>query len=198
MNRKLVSRKLVNRKLTRLGLALSVVWYVGCSPQPSLSDSAQHQTSQPETSQPETSQTVQADTSETVIEQPAENADGIVAVEASPTSAGTSFAVTIQSSETGCDRYANWWEVITEEGTLLYRRILAHSHVDEQPFTRSGGPVEIAADEIVIVRSHMYPTGYHTLAMKGSFATGFEPVSLPTEFASDLAEEEPLPTGCAF
>ena len=187
-NRKLANRKLPNRKLAGLGWALSVVWYVGCSPQPGLSDSAQL----------EDSQTIQADTSETVIEQPAENTGGIVAVEASPVSNGISFAVTVESLETGCDRYATWWEAITEDGTLLYRRILAHSHVDEQPFTRSGGPVDVAADGVVIVRSHMYPTGYHTQAMKGSVNTGFEPVTLPAEFASDLAEAEPLPTGCAF
>ncbi|MEL7141818.1 MAG: hypothetical protein AAFS04_08935 [Cyanobacteria bacterium J06631_9] len=179
----------MNRKLARLGLALSVVWCVGCSPRPSLSNSAQ----------PENAETVQADSSETAIEQPiADNTDGIVAVEPSLTSSGASFAVTIKSSETGCDRYANWWEVITEDGTLLYRRILAHSHVDEQPFTRSGGPVEVEADEVVIVRSHMHPTGYQNQAMKGSINAGFEPVTLPEAFASDLAEAEPLPTGCAF
>lgn len=108
------------------------------------------------------------------------------------------FAVTVQSSETGCDRYANWWEVITEDGTLLYRRILAHSHVNEQPFTRSGGPVVMEPDEVVIVRSHMHPVGYHTQAMQGSFSQGFESVVLPIGFATELAETEPLPTGCAF
>ncbi|MEL7356506.1 MAG: hypothetical protein AAFN40_08075 [Cyanobacteria bacterium J06560_6] len=108
------------------------------------------------------------------------------------------FAVTVKSPDEGCDRYANWWEVITEDGKLLYRRILAHSHVEEQPFTRSGGPVDVEPDEVVIVRSHMHPTGYHTQAMKGSFSAGFEPTTLPTDFADELAEVEPLPTGCAF
>jgi len=125
--------------------------------------------------------------------------DGVSGVSVSQQSGETyQFAVTIQSEETGCDRYANWWEVITEDGTLLYRRILAHSHVNEQPFTRSGGPVEIAADEVVIVRSHLHPTGYQPQAMKGSFTSGFEPTQLPVDFASELAEQEPLPTGCAF
>ncbi|MEL6469710.1 MAG: hypothetical protein AAFQ74_08285 [Cyanobacteria bacterium J06623_4] len=124
---------------------------------------------------------------------------GVTAVSVEQNETGQyTFSVTIESEETGCDRYANWWEVITEEGTLLYRRILAHSHVDEQPFTRSGGPVEIAADDVVIVRSHMHPTGYHTQAMKGSFTTGFAPVILPADFAPELAEADPLPTGCTF
>ncbi|MEO0887951.1 MAG: hypothetical protein AAFY54_18770, partial [Cyanobacteria bacterium J06648_10] len=124
---------------------------------------------------------------------------GVTAVEAiTDTSNSYTFSVEVSSPDEGCDNYANWWEVITEDGRLLYRRILAHSHVDEQPFTRSGGPVEIEPDEVVIVRSHMHPTGYHTQAMKGSFSAGFEPTTLPTDFADELAEVEPLPTGCAF
>lgn len=34
------------------------------------------------------------------------------------------FAVTVKSPDTGCDRYADWWEVITPEGELIYRRVL--------------------------------------------------------------------------
>ncbi|MEL6940347.1 MAG: hypothetical protein AAFO84_14255, partial [Cyanobacteria bacterium J06598_1] len=77
-------------------------------------------------------------------------------------------------------------------------RILAHSHVDEQPFTRSGGPVNVESDQVVIVRSHMHPTGYHTQAMKGSFSTGFESTVLPADFASQLTSVQPLPAGCTF
>ena len=133
---------------------------------------------------------------ESVTNQAEDGITGVAITEVNDTS--YQLSVTIQSSDTGCNQYANWWEVITEDGRLLYRRILAHCHVDEQPFTRSGGPVEIEADEVVIVRSHMYPTGYHTQAMKGSFTEGFEPATLPADFATELAETDPLPTGCTF
>ena len=123
----------------------------------------------------------------------------ILSVETTPLTDGThTFNVTIESDETGCDRYANWWEVIDEDNNLLYRRILAHSHVNEQPFTRSGGPVTAEPQQTLIVRSHMHPTGYSTQAAKGSIESGFEPTTLPPNFAPELSETEPLPTGCTF
>jgi hypothetical protein len=108
------------------------------------------------------------------------------------------FAVEIRSPDSGCEQYADWWEVVSEEGELLYRRVLAHSHVAEQPFTRSGGPVAIDADTIVIVRSHMHPAGYGGAALMGSVASGFKPVQLEPDFASGLDQVDPLPSGCAF
>jgi len=108
------------------------------------------------------------------------------------------FSVTLESPDTGCDQYANWWEVITPGGDLVYRRILGHSHVNEQPFTRSGGPVQISEDQEVIIRAHMNNTGYGGKAMRGSVAAGFKPVVLEKDFAGYLETEEPQPSGCAF
>jgi hypothetical protein len=108
------------------------------------------------------------------------------------------FAVTLESPDTGCDQYANWWEVLDEDGALLYRRILGHSHVDEQPFTRTGGPVEIAADQVVFVRAHMDPGGYGGEVFSGSASAGFErATNLPTIDAA-VESADPQPTGCAF
>jgi len=107
------------------------------------------------------------------------------------------FAVTVKSPDRGCDRYANWWEVVSPDGRLLFRRVLMHSHPDEQPFTRPGGPVPISAEETVIVRAHFHPTGYGGAAMRGSVAKGFTAWSeAPPGFASELAREKPLPTEC--
>ena len=108
------------------------------------------------------------------------------------------FSVTVKSPDTGCDQYANWWEVISAGGDLIYRRILGHSHVNEQPFTRSGGSVPITNDQEVIVRVHMNNTGYSGNAMKGSVTNGFKPVEIDRDFALDLENSEPQPSGCAF
>lgn len=122
----------------------------------------------------------------------------IVSVSSSGEAGNYTFSVGISSPDTGCAQYANWWEVITEDGTLIYRRILAHSHVNEQPFVRSGGTVSIAANQVVIVRAHMNTSGYGTTVYKGSVLNGFTEDTLAPDFAKQLATQEPLPTSCAF
>ena len=92
----------------------------------------------------------------------------------------------------------SWWEVVdSQTGKLLYRRILAHSHVNEQPFTRSGGPVPIQPGQPIVIRAHMggIQSHYGGQVLSGSVDGGFKPVadSLPS-----LETVEPLPTGCAF
>ena len=108
------------------------------------------------------------------------------------------FAVEISSPDSGCEQYADWWEIVSEDGQLLYRRILLHSHVDEQPFTRSGGPVDIAADTAVYVRAHMNTLGYGGVVMKGTVQGGFEPAEVEAGFGSDLERIPPQPEDCAF
>ena len=108
------------------------------------------------------------------------------------------FSVGIKSPDTGCEQYADWWEVLTAEGVLLYRRILTHSHVIEQPFTRSGGPVDVTANQQIVIRAHMHPDGYGGLAFQGSVAEGFEIFRSDPGFVWSLQWEPPLPGGCAF
>jgi len=109
------------------------------------------------------------------------------------------FAVTVSSSDMGCDQYADWWEVTSEDGdTLLYRRILTHSHVDEQPFERRGGPIALDEGEIVVVRAHMSTGGFGGAALRGSVTGGFEAFQPELNFGAALASQEPLPDGCAF
>jgi hypothetical protein len=106
------------------------------------------------------------------------------------------FAVTVRSPDRGCDHYADWWEVVSPDGKLLFRRVLMHSHPDEQPFTRPGGPVKVAADATVVVRAHFHPTGYGGAALRGSAAAGFSPWTPPPGFAADLAQAPPRPSEC--
>jgi len=122
----------------------------------------------------------------------------IVSITSSGKENNYTFNVGISSPDTGCDQYANWWEVITEDGTLIYRRILGHSHVKEQPFIRSGGTIDITSDKVVIIRAHMNTSGYGTTAFKGSVNNGFKKTILVDNFAQDLATVAPLPNGCAF
>jgi hypothetical protein len=108
------------------------------------------------------------------------------------------FLVTVRSADTGCEQYADWWEVITPAGQLLYRRVLEHSHPKEQPFARSGGPVDVGEEQEVIVRAHMNRAGYGGAALRGTALGGFQPTELAPDFAAELAGVAPLPQGCAF
>jgi len=122
----------------------------------------------------------------------------VAAVEVRGDAGNYTFAVTVESPDTGCEQYADWWEVVSPDGALLYRRVLAHSHADEQPFTRSGGPVEVPADSTVLVRAHMNEAGYGGQTLRGTAAGDFEPADLPDDFAADLDAAAPQPDGCAF
>ena len=122
----------------------------------------------------------------------------VVAVQADGPSGAYRFRVGIQSPDRGCRQYADWWEVVSEDGRLLYRRVLLHSHVDEQPFVRSGGPVPIKSDTVVWVRAHMSTSGYGGAVFKGSVQAGFARAVPSPGFAADLARKPPLPDNCAF
>lgn len=61
----------------------------------------------------------------------------ITEVKATQSDAGWRFDVTLEHPDIGWDHYADGWRVETENGQVLGTRILAHPHVNEQPFTRS-------------------------------------------------------------
>ena len=65
------------------------------------------------------------------------------------------FDVTVAHADTGWDHYADKWEVVTSDNTILGTRVLLHPHVNEQPFTRSLSGVKIPAGiDHVIIRAH--------------------------------------------
>ncbi|RLC04558.1 MAG: hypothetical protein DRH90_08265 [Deltaproteobacteria bacterium] len=65
------------------------------------------------------------------------------------------FDVTLRHDDTGWDHYADKWEVVLLDGTVLGTRKLLHPHVNEQPFTRSLSGVRIPNNiQQVLVRAH--------------------------------------------
>ena len=65
------------------------------------------------------------------------------------------FKVTVRHEDEGWDHYANKWDVVAPDGTILGTRTLYHPHVDEQPFTRSLSDVKISESiSEVTIRAH--------------------------------------------
>ena len=76
-------------------------------------------------------------------------------IDGSVTPSGDAHTVsaTVRSADTGEEKYADRWEVRTAGGQVLGERILAHPHVNEQPFTRSltGLAIPDDVDEVVLI-----------------------------------------------
>lgn len=78
------------------------------------------------------------------------------------------FHVTVAHADTGSDDYANGWDVVLADGTVVKRnaddpftRLLAHPHENEQPFTRSQSNLAIPAETTyVTVRAHDLVDGF--------------------------------------
>jgi len=71
------------------------------------------------------------------------------------------FDVTVRHTDEGWKHYADKWDVTAPDGTVVGTRILAHPHVDEQPFTRSLAGVKISGNiDEVTVRAHDLVHGY--------------------------------------
>ncbi len=133
----------------------------------------------------------------------------VTAVAASGDAGAYTFNVTVESADIDCSQYADWWEVLTTDGALVYRRILDHSHTDANgtsdpnapgnTFTRDGGPVSVEENDVVLVRAHMSVGGYNGAVMRGSVGDGFtQAPDIGSDFATNVETEDPLPTGCQF
>ncbi len=71
------------------------------------------------------------------------------------------FDVTVRHADEGWDHYADRWEVLGPDGTVLGTRTLLHPHETEQPFTRSLDGVSVPAGITeVTVRAHDSVHGY--------------------------------------
>ena len=67
----------------------------------------------------------------------------VTGVEPRPDGDGWRFDVTVAHTDTGWDHYADAWQVLAPDGTVLGTRELLHPHAEEQPFTRSLGGVAV-------------------------------------------------------
>lgn len=71
------------------------------------------------------------------------------------------ITATVQHADEGWVHFADAFEVLAPDGTVLGVRTLAHPHVEEQPFTRSLTGVAIPAEIATIrVRAHDNVHGY--------------------------------------
>jgi hypothetical protein len=133
---------------------------------------------------------------------PGPDPDALADVEAVSMQGGPddwTVSVTVRSPDVDCDQYADWWEILTPDGDLVHRRILNHSHADEQPFTRSSeGSVTLDAATTYRVRAHLHPTGFGGQVMEGRPGSPFVAVEVPDDWAAELSTAEPLPDDCWF
>ena len=79
----------------------------------------------------------------------------VVDAKISKSGTGTyTISATLKHGDTGWDHYADGWDVLAPDGTVLGTRKLLHPHVDEQPFTRSLSGVAIPdGTEFVTIRA---------------------------------------------
>ena len=85
----------------------------------------------------------------------------IEAVEARAASSGWQFSVTLRHGDTGWDDYADGWRVLAPDGSVLGTRVLAHPHVNEQPFTRSLSGVTVPEGaEVIYIRARCNVDGW--------------------------------------
>jgi hypothetical protein len=72
-----------------------------------------------------------------------------------------SFEVSVRHDDTGWDHYADAWQVVGPDGTVLATRVLLHPHETEQPFTRSlVGATIPEGIRAVTLRAHDKVHGY--------------------------------------
>ena len=78
------------------------------------------------------------------------------------------FHVTVRHPDTGWEDYADGWDVLTPDGTVIqpdpsspFTRLLLHPHETEQPFTRSQSGIVIPPDVTQVrVRAHDLVDGF--------------------------------------
>jgi hypothetical protein len=72
-----------------------------------------------------------------------------------------SFSARVVHEDEGWHHYADKWEILSPDGSVLAKRTLYHPHVGEQPFTRSLSDVVIPEHmQTVTIRAHCSVHGF--------------------------------------
>lgn len=98
----------------------------------------------------------------------AANADVIYVRAVQDADQSWTFYVTVRHPDTGWINYADGWDVVCPDATVIktaqsrkYTRDLLHPHVDEQPFTRSASGIIIPPNVTQVrVRAHDAVDGF--------------------------------------
>ncbi len=85
----------------------------------------------------------------------------VVDVKAFGGSGNYGFDVSVRHGDTGWKHYADKWDVVGPDGTVLGTRVLLHPHETEQPFNRSLSGVQVPPGiKQVTLRAHDKVHGY--------------------------------------
>ena len=85
----------------------------------------------------------------------------VVGAVASKSGSTWRFDVTVRHDDKGWKHYADNFQILSMDGTVLGTRVLAHPHEHEQPFTRSLGGISLPAGTTKVrIRAHDLVHGY--------------------------------------
>lgn len=83
------------------------------------------------------------------------NSPRVVGIEVMSQDGTWRFDVAVEHADEGWDHYADAWQILGADDTVLGTRELVHPHVDEQPFTRSLSGVNLPQDLTQVrIRAH--------------------------------------------
>lgn len=167
--------------MRKIILLLTCVTCLGCGddpaetrPDPSTSNDTRAQTTDSvgndkdvPVASTETSSAATASSSAAMVEASSANAS-VTKVRAVATGDSWTFHVTVDHPDTGWDDYADGWDVVLPDGTVVkpdtespFTRLLAHPHENERPFTRTQSGIVIPAGVTsVTVRAHDLVDGF--------------------------------------
>ena len=104
-----------------------------------------------------------------LISAQADEADVVSATIKETASGVYTISATVRHGDTGWDHYADGWDVLGPNGEVISTRVLAHPHVNEQPFTRSKSGIKIpdGVTEVTIrARDNVHGVGGETVTLE--------------------------------